>query len=321
MEYRSISIGERVFHALMEIKRPTEDVSELIDRLIDQDAKHSEYVEQYEDLSRLFKLYLPENTITESLSRKGSLLHRENRVLTIMFSDIRSFTGISEAMSLEDIIQFLDGYFRIMTEIIYTRGGIVDKFIGDAIMAYFGYPIYEDKTTLEAVLAAIEMVETAQKNGIELERGSVFKYNIGIGINLGLVTIGNIGNIHRKLDFTVIGDMVNLASRLEGLTKVYGQDILVSESVQNKIKDVLPSRIVDAVAVKKISEPVRIFTTRRDLDQKEREAWKNHNEGMTHLFAHEFENALRHFHKVLEYQENDQLARMMIERCTKTMQK
>ena len=137
MEYRSISIGERVFHALMEIKRPTEDVSELIDRLIDQDAKHSEYVEQYEDLSRLFKLYLPENTITESLSRKGSLLHRENRVLTIMFSDIRSFTGISEAMSLEDIIQFLDGYFRIMTEIIYTRGGIVDKFIGDAIMANF----------------------------------------------------------------------------------------------------------------------------------------------------------------------------------------
>ena len=102
---------------------------------------------------------------------------------------------------------------------------------------------------------------------------------------------------------------------------VRARDILVSESVQNKIKDVLPSRIVDAVAVKKISEPVRIFTTRRDLDQKEREAWKNHNEGMTHLFAHEFENALRHFHKVLEYQENDQLARMMIERCTKTMQK
>ena len=101
MEPKTISVNESILRALMRIKRPTENVSDLIGRLVDQDAKHSEYAEQHENLSRLVKLYLPESVIAEFLSRKASLLHRENRILTVMFSDIRSFTGISEAMTPE----------------------------------------------------------------------------------------------------------------------------------------------------------------------------------------------------------------------------
>ena len=306
MEPKSISIGENVLRALMDIKRPTETLSDLIGRLVDERAQH---VQQKESLLRLLRLYMPESAIEESLTTKN-LLHSEDLTLAVIFSDIRSFTKISEATSPEEMILFLNGYFRVMTDIIYAKGGIVDKYIGDAIMAYFGYPTYEEGTALQTVLAAIEMVEATRKD--------LLGYNIGIGINLGVVTIGNVGHPERKLNFTIIGDMVNLASRLEGLTKTYGQDILISESIHDKIKAVLPCRLVDTVTVKG-KGATNIFTARRDLKKKELAAWEKHNVGMAHFSALEFRPALECFQEVLQYQENDHLAKMMIERCTQNL--
>jgi len=308
MEPESISINENLLGALMDIRRPAETLSDLIGRLVAERATH---VEQYESLSRLLKLYLPESAIAESLTLKD-LLHGENRTLAVMFTDIRSFTKISEATSPEEMILFLNDYFRVMTDIIYTKGGIVDKYTGDAIMAYFGYPTYEEGIALQTVLTAIEMVDATKKGP--------HAYGLGIGINLGIVTIGNVGHPERKLNFTIIGEMVNYASRLEGLTKAYEQDILISESIHDKIRAVLPCRWVDTVLVKG-KGAVNIFTAGRDLNQKQLAAWEKHNVGMRHLSALEFEPALECFQEVLQYQENDHLAKLMIERCSQNVRK
>ena len=308
MEPEAISISEDILRALIDIKRPAETLLDLIGRLVAERAKH---VERQEGLARLLRLYLPEATIAEFLTSKD-LLHGENRTLAVMFTDIRSFTKISETASPEEMIIFLNDYFRLMTDIIYTKGGVVDKYIGDAIMAYFGYPTYEEGIALETVLAAMEMIDATKKD--------LHGYSIGIGINLGIVTIGNVGHPERKLNFTIIGDMVNLASRLEGLTKAYGQDILVSESIYDKVRGVLPCRWVDTVSVKG-KGAANIYTAGRDLNKKELAAWEKHNVGMGHLSALKFEPALECFQEVLQYHENDHLAKLMIERCRQNLGK
>ena len=189
-------------------------------------------------------------SITDYLSSKESLLRREYRSLAVLFCDIRSFDGKFSFPSSDMIVQYLDGHFRLMADIIYAKEGIIDKFIGDAIMAYFGYPASSEKTALQAVLAAMEMVEAANRNSGQYPKTNLLKCRLGISISFGEVTMGNVGHPEKKLSFTIFGDMVNLCSRIQGMTKTYGLDILISESVQIRIKDVLPCRLVDTIEVR-----------------------------------------------------------------------
>jgi len=267
-------------------------------------------------LQRLIKLHLPESYVSDYLNDTTSLMARHNRQLAVMFADIRSFTSLSEGRSPEDLVQSLNSYFQLMADIIYTRNGTIDKYIGDAILAYFGYPAYSEATALNAVLAAIEMIDATKG-----QTGSLAAYHTAVGIGFGPVSIGNVGHPNRKLDFTIIGDPVNFASRLEGLTSRYKQELLISESVYDKIRDVLPCRMVDSVSVKDAATFVRIFTTKKDLSQQEQAAWNTHNEGMDRFYSKDSEAALKCFQAVLENNESDGLARMMIERCQKSMSK
>jgi class 3 adenylate cyclase len=245
-------------------------------------------------------------------------MESQNQQVAVLFTDIRSFTSISKGRSPEDLFQDLNRYLQIMADVIYRRNGIIDKYIGDSIMAYFGYPLYGDNTALQAVLAAIEMID-ATSNAKSTE-GDLSVYHTAIGMCLGPVIIGNIGHPERKLNFTIIGDTVNLASRMESLTSVYEQEILISESMYDKVKNALPCRMVDTLPVQGRDTSVRAYTTKKELSQEEQAAWKKHNQGMDFYQANDFAAAVQCFHDVLQHLENDYLAKMMIERCTKKIQ-
>ena len=319
MKNESISISSRTLRTLSELKEPSESVSDFISKLLEQHEKQSLLAEQFRRLQQLIKLHLPWNTVSDYLNNPASLMARENRQLAVMFTDIRSFTSLSRGRGPEDLFQDLNRYLQIMADVIYRRDGIIDKYIGDSIMAYFGYPLYSDNTALQAVLAALEIID-ATSNGKSSAAG-LSVYPTAIGMSFGLVTIGNIGHPERKLNFTIVGDTVNLASRMESLTSVYRQEILITESIYDKIKDVLPYRLVDTLTVEDKERSIRVFTTKKDLSQQEQAAWNKHNKGMDHFYENDFEIALKCFKDVLEYQESDHLAKMMIERCTKNMQR
>jgi adenylate cyclase len=199
---------------------------------------------------------------------KGELkLGGERRVATIFFSDIRSFTAISEKLEPEEVVEFLNAYMTIMVKIISQYNGIVDKFIGDAIMAVWGVPESKGNDALNAVNATIEM-RTALLE-FNKGRGSAKKpvIKIGCGLNTGPVLAGQIGSDDR-LDYTVIGDAVNLASRVETLNKPFGTDILISEDTYQIVKGDFDCEAMQKIKVKGKSEPQQIYAVIRKKSDK-----------------------------------------------------
>jgi adenylate cyclase len=179
--------------------------------------------------------------------------------VSILFSDIRGFTRLSEDIAPEEIVQMLNHYFAAMTEAIHTHRGTIDKFIGDAIMAVWGAPIKSPQHAADTVRAALEMLaKLAEINAWLAQRGFA-PIEMGIGINSGEVVMGSIGS-EQKADYTVIGDNVNLASRLEGLTKTYGCPVLISETTYAALDDGIPCRLVDLVRVKGRHHPIKIYS-------------------------------------------------------------
>ncbi len=188
--------------------------------------------------------------------------------LSILFSDIRGFTSLSEAVPAAKVVEMLNHYFSAMNEAIFEKRGTIDKFIGDAIMAFWGAPIYEENHADLALQAAIDMHYRLKVVNEWLTDKGYPNIQIGIGINSGPVILGNIGSV-QKLDYTVIGDNVNLASRLEGLTKPYGCAIVISEFTQAKLKEKVPCHTLDLVKVKGKNVPIRIYGIVLDHDEQE----------------------------------------------------
>lgn len=209
-------------------------------------------------IARLFSLYLPA-AMVERMVASGRLpsLGGEEREVTILFSDIAGFTGISESCSPTELVQALNGYFSTMTAIIEEHGGFVDKYIGDAIVAVFGAPLDDAKHAAHALRAALHMRDALLR---EPERFAVKGrvLNTRIGLNTGRALIGNIGS-PRRFNYTAMGDAVNLAARLEGANKQYGTLILASEATMNAAGDAVLARPIDSVQVVGRSAAVRIF--------------------------------------------------------------
>ncbi|RLB75266.1 MAG: adenylate/guanylate cyclase domain-containing protein [Deltaproteobacteria bacterium] len=274
-------------------------------------AKNSE-----ERIRHIFQKYVPAEIIDEVLRTKGEqLLVGKKQVATILFSDIRSFTTISEKLSAEELVKSLNTYFNIMVNVIIEHKGTIDKFIGDAIMAIFGAPVKHEDDPLEAVLTGLNMIKNLHsfnKKQIALNRPP---FKIGVGINTGEVVVGNIGST-QKLDYTCIGDAVNLASRLEGLTKMYGIPIIISQFTYEETKTQIDARELDSVRVKGKLKPVNIYQPLdKDINSEEKEAYLLFNEGINLYRNREFQKALNIFKKTYSLLKNDVPSSLYIDRC------
>ena len=176
--------------------------------------------------------------------------------LTLLFSDIRGFTSMSDKMKSEDVVALLNEYHGRMVDCIFRNGGTLEKYIGDGIMAYFGAPIAQEDHPERAVRCALEMYAELKKlNEERVARGEP-EIHIGVGVHTGRATVGDIGAPHRK-EFTAIGDAVNLASRIESLTKEHGESILISDDTRRKVGAEFAFREAPEALVKGKEKPVR----------------------------------------------------------------
>lgn len=275
-------------------------------------------VSQHKEMKirNIFQKYVPKDVIDKFFTDPESMLTGENRVLAILFSDIRSFTTISEGLAPDELVESLNKYFEFMVDIITEHHGIVDKYIGDAIMAFFGAPVHHKEDALRSVLAGLNMIEKLEEfNKWQITHGREV-WDFGVGINYGVVTIGNIGS-EKKMDYTVIGDMVNLASRMEGLTKLYKEPLLISESLYKKVSRDLYCRMIDKVIVKGKTESVKIYSVKKELTTAMKEAWESHEAGIDHYYQKDFRTAMTYFqiaHKLLP---NDYCSEMFLHRSEK----
>jgi adenylate cyclase len=265
-------------------------------------------------IKKIFQKYVPADVIQRFEKSPEEMLVGENRIVAVLFSDIRNFTATAEKMKPDEMVDTLNSFFSPMVDIIMQRGGWVDKYIGDAIMAVFGTPVQHDDDALQAVLTAMEMNAALARFNEEQRRVGKPEFRIGIGIVYGAVTVGNIGS-DKKMDYTVIGDMVNLASRLENLTKVYKEEMIFSESVHVMIHERLPCRQLDKVAVFGKTQGERIFTAKERLDERERKGWKYHEAGLRLYYRRDFRKAAAYFQEVQKYIPGDVVSAQLFDRC------
>jgi len=211
-----------------------------------------------EQLKEMFGQYVPETHINEMLKSKARFgLRGENRDMTVMFADIRNFTSISEGMTAVDLVDMLNLYFTPMTEIIHRYVGTVDKYIGDLIMAFWGAPLPDKKHAYHALCTAIDMQKELKELRLKYADKKWPEIIMGIGINSGRMSVGDMGSRFRR-NYTVLGDSVNLASRIESLTKFYGVNILVTENTQKDQSSII-FRKIDRVQVKGKKNGIDIY--------------------------------------------------------------
>ena len=262
--------------------------------------------------------YMDPGLADQLLAGGEDVLGGKSLTATVMFSDIRSFTTITEELGAQGTVSLLNEYFTIMVDCIQHEGGMLDKFIGDAIMAVFGLPVGHDDDEDRAVRAAIGMITELRKwNALRAEDGRK-PLDMGIGLNTDNVVSGNIGS-PKRMDYTIIGDGVNLASRLESACKQYAARILISESTVKKLRGTYRIREVDKVVVKGKNEPVAVFEV---LDYHTNETFPNLMEavsffkgGLGYYRNAEWDKAISAFREALALNPQDALAQIYVGRC------
>jgi adenylate cyclase len=203
--------------------------------------------------------FLPRQVVDRVLRAGGKSLEPVQREVTLMFSDIRDFTSISEKLPPKEVLEFLDDYFGHMSQIVKGHQGMLNKFIGDGLMAVWGVPDFSEEHAVLAIRAALDMrTKLAELNQHRVKQQGKEPIRIGIGIHTGPVAAGMLGGADQH-EYTVIGDAVNLASRIEGLTKQSGADILISERTLALSKDRFEVRRVGEEKVKGRAEPVIVY--------------------------------------------------------------
>ncbi len=256
--------------------------------------------------------------VADQLMNSEAELGGQMKELTVLFCDIRNFTTISERLGPQETVAMLNEYFTLMVDIVFHHGGILDKFIGDAMLAVFGAPFSSGEDADRAVTTAVEMMKALRTfNRGRLQKG-LEPIAIGAGINTDLVLVGNIGSL-KRMDYTVIGDGVNLASRLEGANKFYDSSILISDKTFRSLKFRYHTREVDLLRVKGKKEPVRIHEV---LDHYDRESFPCldevlalHADALGLYRQREWAKAEARFLEIRSLRPDDALARVYLERC------
>nr|WP_287555033.1 adenylate/guanylate cyclase domain-containing protein [Pseudodesulfovibrio sp.] len=263
-----------------------------------------------------FAHYLAPSVISQIMDDPESLsLDGQEKEITIQFSDVRSFTTLSEKLTPTQVTNLLHDYLTPMTRIITENQGTLDKFIGDAVMAFWNAPLDVENHQLKALHAAMEQLDRLDDlNTLFIEKYG-FTIAVGIGVHCGRVRVGNMGSAD-LFDYTLIGDNVNLASRLEGLTKYYGQKLVVSQTIVDACGDTYRFRILDSVRVKGKEKPVTIYTAYTHAEAQIREAELATYEQAHELYlAQRFDEARALFEELRALGNEPVLCDMYIERC------
>src|SRR5258708_2898124 len=241
--------------------------------------------------------------------------------MTVLFSDIAGFTTISEKLPAEGLAHLLNKYLTAMTNIVYQYDGVLDKYIGDAVMAFWGAPVIEKRHAMLACQTALEMQETICKIRAAWQAEGIPDFDVRIGVNTGEMVVGNMGS-QSRFDYTVIGDNVNLGSRLEGMNKEYGTKIIISESTYLHAKNGLIVRCLDTVAVKGKTQGIVIYELRgiSHAEKEEKEFLKEFEAARQLYVAGEFKKALSAFEKLTKKYPDDYATQKYVDRCKKLME-
>ncbi|OLP15625.1 adenylate/guanylate cyclase domain-containing protein [Leptolyngbya sp. 'hensonii'] len=246
----------------------------------------------------------------------------DRKEVSVLFSDIRSYTTITESMAAEEVVEMLNKYFESMVDAVFQYKGTLDKYIGDAIMAVFGSPLPLDDHEWMAVQTAIEMRRRLADFNAERAKQNQKTIRIGIGINSDSVISGNIGS-SKRMEFTAIGDGVNLGSRLEGASKIYGTDIVISETTYRPCADRVWARELDYIKVKGKNQAVKIYELvglrSEPLPEQKQEAIAHYHEGRKHYLNRDFDLAIAEFAKARKMDPADLAASLHITRCNQWM--
>jgi adenylate cyclase len=242
----------------------------------------------------------------------------DRKEVTVLFSDIRSYTTITESLQAEEVVEMLNKYFEAMVDAVFTYKGTLDKYIGDAIMAVYGSPLPLQDHEWMAVQTALEMRHRLNLFNSEREEQGLIPIRIGIGLNSDSVISGNIGS-SKRMEFTAIGDGVNLGSRLEAASKLYGTDIVISESTYKPCADRVWARELDYIRVKGKNKPVIIYELVGYNDQPipdlKKQIIEHYHQGRDYYLNRRFAQAMAEFGMALELDKNDKSSSLHLERC------
>ncbi|MFH1091587.1 MAG: adenylate/guanylate cyclase domain-containing protein, partial [Pseudomonadota bacterium] len=265
-----------------------------------------------------FSRYLSPAVVSDVLENPQMLsLGGSRRVMTCFFSDLAGFTTISEGLSPEDLVHLLNRYLSLMTKAIMDSGGTVDKYEGDAIMAFWGAPLIQEDHALRASLSALEQQKIVAAFRAEVMAEGLPEIRVRMGLNTGPMIVGNMGS-EERFDYTVMGDSVNLASRLEGANKQYGTEIMISESTYQEVEGQVEVRELDLLRVKGKKEPIRVFelvAEKGGTPAKKAEVIARYNQGLSLYRDMDFSAAERSFLQALEIDPEDGPSKTYIERC------
>lgn len=257
-------------------------------------------------------------TVVDELLKNPELagLGGTERELTVMFSDIRGFTSISEKLTPEGLTSFLNEYLTPMTEVLLKHQGTLDKYMGDAIMAFWGAPIAQPDHAERACLAALDMLSDLGRLREQWRAEGKPDIDIGIGLNSGLMRVGFMGS-ERMRNYTLLGDNVNLGSRLEGVNKQYGTNIIIGQSTYALAKNAVHARELDAIRVKGKREPVIIYELRGRGPAAGDEAafLERFHEALAEYKARRFHEALTRFQAIIDEHPDDHPSHVYVERC------
>ncbi|HEX3954414.1 MAG TPA: GAF domain-containing protein [Stellaceae bacterium] len=262
--------------------------------------------------------YVAKEVVDKLLASGEDFLHGNSHVATVLFSDIRRFTTLAEAMSPQETVTMLNEYFTSMVEVVFNHGGMLDKYIGDAIMAVFGTAMADISDADNALLVANEMIRELGRFNQTRKEAGLIPIEIGVGVATGEVLAGSLGS-RRRLEYTVIGDNVNLAARLEGANKHYGTTVLVAASTVEALRSHPILRRLDLIQVKGKSQPTLAYEA---LDHYEADKFPKlgalitaYEAGFDCYQRRDWGNAIQHFGEALEVAPIDQPSQIFIDRC------
>jgi adenylate cyclase len=270
-----------------------------------------------------FSFYVTPSVVNEVLKNPDKLkLGGDKKELSVLFSDIRGFTTLAEEMEPETLVNLLNGYLTEMTDVVFEFDGLLDKYIGDAVMAVWGAPLEQADHPARACRTALKMLDRLTKMQQQWEAEGTPRLEIGIGINTGPMVVGNMGS-ERRFDYTVMGDSVNLASRLEGINKEYGTQAVISGFTYERVKDDFFCRELDAVRVKGRARPVKIYelVALRSEGDPRVAIIESFAQGLHHYRSQEWERAEDKFHEVLNRIPDDFAARLYLQRIAELREK